>query len=34
MLGAGVKDALDGKEEFCEVGSGPLGDTEKKRFNH
>jgi hypothetical protein len=34
MLGAGVEDFFDGKEEFGEVGAGPLGETPNKRFNH
>ena len=34
MLGAGVEDAFDGKEEFCEVGGRPSGEPANKRFNH
>ena len=34
MLGAGVKDAFDGEEEFCEVAGGPAGETRNKTFNH
>jgi hypothetical protein len=34
MLGAGVEDALDGKEEFGEVGTGPFCEARNKRFNH
>ena len=34
MLGAGVEDAFDGEEEFCEVAGGPAGETRNKTFNH
>ena len=34
MLGAGVEDAFDGEEEFCEVAGGPAGETPNKRLNH
>jgi hypothetical protein len=34
MLGAGVEDFFDGKEEFGEVGAGPFCETPNKRFNH
>jgi hypothetical protein len=34
VLGAGVEDAFDGEEEFCEVGSGPFGEAANKRLNH
>ena len=34
MLGAGVEDALDGEEEFCEVAGGPAAETRNKTFNH
>ena len=34
MLGAGVEDAFDGEEEFCEVAGGPAGEARNKAFNH
>ena len=34
MLGAGVEDAFDGQEEFCEVAGGPAGEARNKAFNH
>ena len=34
VLGAGVEDAFDGEEEFCEVCCGPFGEAANKRFNH
>ena len=34
VLGAGVEDALDGEEEFGEVGTGPFCEARNKRFNH
>jgi hypothetical protein len=34
MLGATVEDALDGDEEFGEVGTGPFCEARNKRFNH
>ena len=34
MLGAGVEDAFDGEEEFCEVAGGPAGEARNKTFNH
>jgi hypothetical protein len=34
MLGAGVEDAFDGEEEFCEVAGRPAGEPANKRFNH
>ena len=34
MLGAGVEDAFDGEEEFCEVAGGPAGKPRNKAFNH
>jgi hypothetical protein len=34
MLGAGIEDAFDCKEEFCEVAGGPAGETRNKAFNH
>jgi hypothetical protein len=34
MLDATVEDALDGKEEFGEVGTGPFCEARNKAFNH
>ena len=34
MFGAGVEDALDGKEEFGKVGGRPSGEARNKAFNH
>lgn len=34
VLGAGVEDAFDGEEEFCEVAGGPAGEARNKTFNH
>ena len=34
MLGAGVEDFFDGKEEFSEVAGGPAGEPANKRLNH
>jgi hypothetical protein len=34
MLGALVEDALDGEEEFGEVGAGPFAEAPNKAFNH
>jgi hypothetical protein len=34
VLGATVEDALDGEEEFGEVGTGPFCETRNKAFNH
>ena len=34
MLGAGVEDALDGDDDFCEVGGRPAGQPANKRLNH
>ena len=34
MLGAGVEDFFDGKEEFSEVAAGPFCEAPNKRFNH
>ena len=34
MLGAGIEDAFDGEEEFCEVAGRPAGETRNKAFNH
>jgi hypothetical protein len=34
VLDAGVEDAFDTEEEFCEVGSGPFGEAANKRLNH
>jgi len=34
LLGASVEDALDGDDDFSEVGGGPSGEPENKRFNH
>jgi len=34
MLGAIVEDALDGDDDFSEVGGGPAGEPANKRFNH
>jgi hypothetical protein len=34
MLGAGIEDAFDGKEKFCEVAGRPAGETRNKAFNH
>jgi hypothetical protein len=29
-----VEDALDGDDDFCEVGGRPAGEPPNKRFNH
>jgi hypothetical protein len=34
VLGAGIEDAFDGKEKFCEVAGRPAGETRNKAFNH
>jgi len=34
VLGAVVEDALDGDDDFSEVGAGPAGEAANKRFNH
>ena len=34
MLGALVEDALDGDDDFCEVGGRPAGEPANKRLNH
>jgi hypothetical protein len=34
MLGAGVEDFFDGKEEFGKVAAGPFCEPPNKRFNH
>jgi hypothetical protein len=34
VLGAGVKDGFDGKEEFCEVACGPFAEAANKALNH
>ena len=33
MLGALVEDALDGDDDFCEVGGRPAGEPANKRLN-
>jgi hypothetical protein len=34
MLGAGVEDFFDGKEEFGKVAAGPFCEPPNKAFNH
>ncbi len=34
MLGPVVEDALDGDDDFSEVGGRPAGEPANKRFNH
>jgi len=34
VLGALMEDALDGDDDFSEVGGGPSGEPENKAFNH
>jgi hypothetical protein len=34
VIGAGVEDCFDGKEEFGEVGAGPFREAPNKAFNH
>lgn len=34
MLGAVVEDALDGDDDFCEVGAGPFCEAPNKALNH
>jgi hypothetical protein len=34
MLCPVVEDALDGDDDFSEVGAGPAGEPANKRFNH
>jgi len=34
VLGPFVEDALDGDDDFCEVGGRPAGEPANKRLNH